>query len=154
MALKFHWVSVPLAMVIATAYLYYVTQYKPSQKKAKLLQAVDMKVTHKPEECFLQAGDGDLVHVHYTSFLKKEGTQFETTRGGDPYVLKLGKCKDHAKPECMKGFQTALLGMCAGEKRKATVPPKLGFDKKGRPSGIRADEHVIFHLEMVDIDKA
>ncbi|CAE7799529.1 Fkbp14 [Symbiodinium necroappetens] len=106
------------------------------------------------EQRVLDTGDGDLVHVHYTSFLKKEGAQFESTRGGDPYVFKLGKCKDHSKPECMKGFQSALLGMCAGEKRKATVPPKLGFDKKARPSGIRSDEHVIFHLEMVDIDKA
>ena len=24
------------------------------------------------------------------------------------YVFKLGKCKDHSKPECMKGFQSAL----------------------------------------------
>ena len=30
------------------------------------------------------------------------------------YVLKLGKCKDHAKPECMKGFQTALNLGCLG----------------------------------------
>ncbi|OLQ01298.1 hypothetical protein AK812_SmicGene15991 [Symbiodinium microadriaticum] len=56
MALRFHWISVPLAMIIATAYLFYVAQYKPSQKKVKLLQEMDMKVTHKPAECFLQAG--------------------------------------------------------------------------------------------------
>mmetsp|Transcript_30134 Transcript_30134/g.69564 ORF Transcript_30134/g.69564 Transcript_30134/m.69564 type:complete len:142 (+) Transcript_30134:1-426(+) len=141
-------------MVIATAYMYYVTQYKPAQKRAQLQQDIDMKIVHKPSDCVLKAGDGDLLHLHYTSFLKGEGRQFETTKGGDPYVLKLGKCKDHSKPECMKGFQSALLGMCTGEKRKATVPPKLGYDRKSRPSGVPADERIIFHIELIDIDKA
>lgn len=43
--------------------------------------------------------------------------------------------------------------MCTGEKRKATVPPKLGYAKKARPRDVAADERILFHIEMVDIDK-
>eukprot|EP00435_Cladocopium_sp_Y103_P012432 s271_g3.t1 len=153
MPLKFYWTSVPVAMVLATIYLYYVVEYKPSRKRAKLLEDLDMKVVNRPSECELIASDGDLLHVHYTSFLKNAGQQFETTKGGEPYVFKLGNCGKRAKPECMKGFQTAVTGMCTGEKRKVTIPPKLGYDKKVRPKEISADERILFHIEMIDIDK-
>eukprot|EP00913_Durusdinium_trenchii_P032753 g30661.t1 len=148
MPLKFYFASVPISMVLATLYLYYVVEYKPSQKRD-----LAMKVVHKPSECELKASDGDLVHVHYTSFLKSAGQQFESTKGGEPYVFKLGKCGQQSKPECMKGFQSAVMGMCTGEKRKATIPPKLGYDKKVRPPEISFDEKILFHIEMVDIDK-
>lgn len=81
------------------------------------------------------------------------------------YVFELGQCSEPNKPECMKGFQSAVCGayaahvdlprtgMCTGEKRKATVPPKLGYAKKARPRDVAADERILFHIEMVDIDK-
>eukprot|EP00434_Breviolum_minutum_P032615 symbB.v1.2.028846.t1/scaffold3093.1/size63743/6 len=138
MPLKFYWASVPVAMVLATIYLYYVVEYKPSQKRAKLFEVV-----HRPSECELTAGEGDLLHVHYTSFLKNAGKQFETTKDSEPYVFKLGKCGKRAKPECMKGFQSAVTGMCTGEKRKVTIPAKLGYDKKVRPKEIEPDERIV-----------
>ncbi|CAJ1336318.1 unnamed protein product [Effrenium voratum] len=153
MPLKFHWFSLPISMVLATIYMYYVTQYKPAQKRGKLLQDLDMKVVYQPALCDLRAGEGDLLHVHYTSFLAVAGKQFETTKGGEPYVFKLGKCGNSTKPECMQGFRNAVTGMCTGEKRKVTIPPKLGFEKKARPREIGADEKLVFHIEMVDIDK-
>eukprot|EP00930_Biecheleria_cincta_P061383 TRINITY_DN46954_c0_g1_i1.p1 TRINITY_DN46954_c0_g1~~TRINITY_DN46954_c0_g1_i1.p1 ORF type:complete len:156 (+),score=43.95 TRINITY_DN46954_c0_g1_i1:65-532(+) len=154
MPLKFYGISVPISIVLATAYFYYVTQYKPAQKRAKAQKELDMKVLKKPSECELTAGYGDLVHLHYTSYLKSSGKQLETSRNGaEPYVFKLGQCNDRTKPECLKGFETAVLGMCTGEKRKVTIPPKLGYKKKARPKELGENEKVLFNIEMIDIDK-
>eukprot|EP00931_Biecheleriopsis_adriatica_P095841 TRINITY_DN69473_c0_g1_i1.p2 TRINITY_DN69473_c0_g1~~TRINITY_DN69473_c0_g1_i1.p2 ORF type:complete len:160 (-),score=37.20 TRINITY_DN69473_c0_g1_i1:65-544(-) len=155
MALKFYGISVPISIVIATAYFYYVTQYKPNQKRQKLFKELDVKVSKKPSDCELTAAYGDIVHVHYTSYMKSSGKQFESTKGKDPYTFKLGTCNDKALPECLKGIQTALLGMCTGEKRKVTIPPgpKHGYDRKAKPAALDKNEKLLFHLEMVDIDK-
>lgn len=80
MPLKFHFArqgaamkakhrrSLPIAMLLATAYLYYVVEYKPSQKKVRIQEAgrslrcclfgwqeVGMKVVHQPSDCQLKA---------------------------------------------------------------------------------------------------
>ncbi|CAE8599613.1 unnamed protein product, partial [Polarella glacialis] len=154
MPLKFYGASVPISMVLASLYFYYITQYKSGQNKIKHLKELDIVVHKKPSSCSITASTGDLVHLHYTSYLKSSGKQFETTREkADPYVFKLGTCNDKTKPECLKGFENGVLGMCAGEKRKVTIPPKLAYGKEGRPPDIKPDETVIFNIELVDIDK-
>mmetsp|Transcript_20475 Transcript_20475/g.36775 ORF Transcript_20475/g.36775 Transcript_20475/m.36775 type:complete len:156 (-) Transcript_20475:9-476(-) len=154
MALRFYGISVPLSTILATVYFWYQTQYRPAQKKKAAFQEIDMKVMKRASECAISAGIGDLLHVHYSSYLKSNGKQFETSRNSaEPYVFKLGTCNQAGKPECLKGFQNAVMGMCAGEKRKATIPPKLGYKGKGRPAGISKDEKVVFNIELVDIDK-
>eukprot|EP00933_Yihiella_yeosuensis_P069850 TRINITY_DN768_c0_g1_i2.p1 TRINITY_DN768_c0_g1~~TRINITY_DN768_c0_g1_i2.p1 ORF type:complete len:156 (-),score=25.75 TRINITY_DN768_c0_g1_i2:466-933(-) len=155
MPLKFYGWSVPVSMVLGTIYFYYVTQYKPAQKKKAMFKDLDVVTHYKPSSCRLLAGKGDLVHVHYTSYLKSDGKQFETTRNNaEPYVFKLGACNDQTKPECIKGFEMGLMDMCAGEKRKVTVPPKFGYPPKARPKEISKSETIIYNVELVDIDKA
>merc|ERR1712070_859083 len=107
----------------------------------------------KAASCDVKAGRGDLLHVHYSGYLKSNGKMFESTREKEePYVFKLGSCNDKLKPECIRGFEKGVMGMCAGEKRKVTIPPQLAFGKTGRAPDIPPDDSLVFHIEMVDID--
>mmetsp|Transcript_56066 Transcript_56066/g.164646 ORF Transcript_56066/g.164646 Transcript_56066/m.164646 type:complete len:161 (+) Transcript_56066:76-558(+) len=157
MALKFYGISIPISIVLASAYFYWITQKSAARsdksKAGKQFKDLDI-VTHKmPSTCGIKAGKDDLLHVHYSGYLKSNGKMFESTReNSEPYVFKLGTCNDKNKPECIKGFQQGVTGMCAGEKRKVTVPPRLAFGKTGRVPDIPADDSIIYHIEMVDID--
>merc|ERR1711920_298745 len=130
-----------------------ITRDKPGKQKKGTFKDLDIVTHKKPPSCNVKASRGDLLHVHYSGYLKSSGKMFETTREqGEPYVFKLGTCNDKKKPECLKGFEKGVSGMCVGEKRKVTVPPALAFGKAGRPPEIPPDDTVVFHIEVVDID--
>eukprot|EP00747_Dinoflagellata_sp_TGD_P162480 gnl/TRDRNA2_/TRDRNA2_180143_c0_seq1.p1 gnl/TRDRNA2_/TRDRNA2_180143_c0~~gnl/TRDRNA2_/TRDRNA2_180143_c0_seq1.p1 ORF type:complete len:159 (+),score=34.88 gnl/TRDRNA2_/TRDRNA2_180143_c0_seq1:111-587(+) len=155
MPMKFYGVTVPISIVFATVYFYYITREKPGKaKKIKMKGGeLDVVVHKKPSDCKLTSEVGDLLHLHYTGYLKSNGKQFDSTREkGEPYVFKLGTCNDQDKPECIEGFRKGVTGMCAGEKRKVTVPPSLAFGKKGKPPDIPPNDSLIYHIEMVDLD--
>ncbi|CAK0898724.1 unnamed protein product [Prorocentrum cordatum] len=188
MALRFHWSSIPISIVLSSLYFYYITRHKKGKpggdfKKNKAFKDLDITVHQEAKSCTLKAGNnqgadrwpaaspaqqaeptwlrrgpggrGDLVHVHYTGYSKSSGKKFETTRSqSEPYVFKLGQCNDKDKPECLKGFEKSIFGMCAGEKRKVSMPPHLAYGKKGRPPDVGPTDHVTFHIELVDVDKA
>ncbi|CAK0898731.1 unnamed protein product [Prorocentrum cordatum] len=132
MALRFHWSSIPISIVLSSLYFYYITRHKKGKpggdfKKNKAFKDLDITVHQEAKSCTLKAGRGDLVHVHYTGYSKSSGKKFETTRSqSEPYVFKLGQCNDKDKPECLKGFEKSIFGMCAGEKRiSRTAAPRL-----------------------------
>eukprot|EP00425_Heterocapsa_triquetra_P027885 CAMPEP_0195107886 /NCGR_PEP_ID=MMETSP0448-20130528/82687_1 /TAXON_ID=66468 /ORGANISM="Heterocapsa triquestra, Strain CCMP 448" /LENGTH=163 /DNA_ID=CAMNT_0040144371 /DNA_START=1 /DNA_END=492 /DNA_ORIENTATION=- len=160
MALKFYGISVPISIVLATAYFFWITREKGEAggaskpgKANKQFKDIDVVVHKKPTTCGLKAGKDDILHLHYSGYLKSSGKQFESTReNSEPYVFKLGTCNEKGKPECLKGFQQGVTGMCAGEKRKVTVPANLAYGTKGRAPDIPPGDTIIYHLEMVDID--
>ncbi|HUP63418.1 MAG TPA: peptidylprolyl isomerase [Thermoanaerobaculia bacterium] len=62
-----------------------------------------------------QAQRGDTVHVHYRGTLN-DGTVFDSSDGGEPIVFTIGA------GEVIPGFETAIEGMSAGEKKTQTIP--------------------------------
>ena len=60
------------------------------------------------------AGEGDVVHVHYTGTLD-DGSEFDSSRDRDPLELTLG---EH---QVIKGFEQGLAGMKKGEKKQITI---------------------------------
>jgi FKBP-type peptidyl-prolyl cis-trans isomerase 2 len=61
-----------------------------------------------------QAKRGDTVHVHYRGTLD-DGTEFDSSEGSDPIVFTLGS------GEVIPGFETAIEGMSAGEKKTERI---------------------------------
>lgn len=61
-----------------------------------------------------EAKHGDTVKVHYTGTLD-DGTEFDSSRGGDPLELTLGG------GQIIPGFERALLGMVEGEAKTVTI---------------------------------
>mmetsp|Transcript_2010 Transcript_2010/g.2322 ORF Transcript_2010/g.2322 Transcript_2010/m.2322 type:complete len:158 (+) Transcript_2010:140-613(+) len=154
MALRFYKITVPISIVLATAYFFYITRDKGGGKsRNKQFKDLDVVVHSKPTRCNLKAKKGDLIHVHYTGYSKSTGKMFASSRNqSEPYVFKLGTCNEKDKPECIKGFERGLASICAGEKRKVTVPPKLGFGPAGRAPDVPPNDHLVFHIECIDID--
>jgi len=66
---------------------------------------------------------GDTVHVHYRGTLA-DGSEFDNSAGGDPLTLTLGS------GEVIPGFETAIEGMTAGEKKTHTIPAEDAYGER------------------------
>lgn len=63
----------------------------------------------------MAATEGDTVRIHYTGRLD-DGTVFDSSEGRDPLEFKLGT------GQVIKGFDDAVQGMEAGDRKTVTVP--------------------------------
>lgn len=75
-----------------------------------------------------QVRQGDTVQVHYTGTLD-DGTQFDSSQGGDPLTFTLGG------GGIIPGFEQAVSGMEAGETKSVIIPAEQAY-------GPRRDELV------------
>ena len=74
---------------------------------------------------------GDTVAVHYKGTLS-DGSVFDSSEGNDPIEFTIG---EH---QVIDGFENAILGMAAGEKKTENIPPEQAY-------GDREDE-LVFHV--------
>ena len=74
---------------------------------------------------------GDTVAVHYKGTLD-DGSVFDSSEGNDPIEFTIGA------HEVIDGFENAIVGMAAGEKKTENIPPERGY-------GDREDE-LVFHV--------
>ena len=70
-----------------------------------------------------QAKKGDTVHVHYKGTLD-DGTEFDSSEGSDPISFKLGE------GEVIPGFEEAIEGMAAGEKKTQRIPAENAYGER------------------------
>ncbi|MED6256863.1 Peptidyl-prolyl cis-trans isomerase fkbp14 [Ataeniobius toweri] len=108
---------------------------------------VKVEVIHKPFMCHRKSKYGDMLLVHYEGFLESNGTMFHSSRKhGDenPVWFTLGI------REVLKGWDKGLQNMCAGERRKLTVPPSLAYGKEGQGK-IPPSSTLIFDIELMEI---
>mmetsp|Transcript_29943 Transcript_29943/g.77294 ORF Transcript_29943/g.77294 Transcript_29943/m.77294 type:complete len:138 (-) Transcript_29943:1000-1413(-) len=116
------------------------------KKKRKLPGNLKVDVEFKPDECSVVAEKGDHVSVHYTGTLA-DGSKFDSSYDrGQPLEFKLGA------GQVIKGWELGIEGMCVGEKRKLTIPPEMGYGKRGAPPVIPGGATLIFETELVEID--
>jgi FKBP-type peptidyl-prolyl cis-trans isomerase FkpA len=88
----------------------------------------------------LTAGVGDRALVHFTGWLA-DGTCFETTRGGKPLLVEIGRA--------LPGWNEGLQLMRVGARYKFTVPPDLAYGAVGRPPRIPSNATLVFEVELV-----
>jgi FKBP-type peptidyl-prolyl cis-trans isomerase len=88
-------------------------------------------------------GDGDTVRVHYVARLT-DGTVLHDTRRDAvaPIEIIVGSTK------VICGFEKALLGMRAGEQRRATVPWQLAFGEAGKSPAVPPHADVEFLIDL------
>lgn len=67
-----------------------------------------------------QAKEGDKVKVHFKGFFK-DGKVFDSSDGKDPLEFTIGQRM------VVRGFENAVIGMAAGEKKKISVQPKEAY---------------------------
>jgi FKBP-type peptidyl-prolyl cis-trans isomerase len=82
---------------------------------------------------------GDSVVVSYRGVLEDDGSEFDSAKKFD-FTLGAG--------EVIKGWDDGVEGMLVGEKRRLTVPPKLGYGKRGAPPEIPGNATLIFEVRF------
>ncbi len=114
---------------------------KPTTKAAPVkdeFQAIDEKVGAGAE-----AKQGSKVKVHYTGKLKN-GEQFDSSVGRDPFELTIGQ------GQVIAGWEKGLVGMKVGGKRKLVIPSDLGYGDRGSPPKIPGKATLYFDIELLD----
>ncbi len=77
------------------------------------------------------AGQGDTVTVHYKGTLD-DGSVFDSSEGSDPIEFTIGA------HEVIDGFENAILGMAAGEKKTENIPAEQAYGDR--------EEQLVFHV--------
>jgi hypothetical protein len=87
-------------------------------------------------------GVGETVRVHYVASLPNGSVVRDTHNDGAPVELIIGSTK------IICGFEKALIGMRAGEQRRAYVPWHLGFGEAGKPPEIEPRTDLVFVIDL------
>ncbi|KAG9277048.1 peptidyl-prolyl cis-trans isomerase FKBP11 [Astyanax mexicanus] len=98
----------------------------------------------KPETCTVTSVMGDTLHIHYKGRLL-DGKVIDSSLSREPLVVELGK------RNVISGLEQALLGVCEGQKIKATIPAHLAYGKRGYPPTIPGDSALEFEVEVVSL---
>ncbi|CAH1243768.1 FKBP9 [Branchiostoma lanceolatum] len=109
---------------------------------------VKIEVTFKPKRCIFLSREGYFLRYHYNGTYP-DGTKFDSSHETDETVdFVLGR------GEVIKGMETGLRGMCAGERRKITVPPHLAYGDKREElleGSIPPGSTLVFEVELIEV---
>ncbi|XP_071323848.1 peptidyl-prolyl cis-trans isomerase FKBP10 isoform X1 [Trachinotus anak] len=106
---------------------------------------VEVKVTHKPQECNVTSEADDLIQYRYNCSLM-DGTLLYTSDHDSPSTTTLGA------NTVILGLEEGLSGMCVGERREVVIPPHWGHGENGA-GGVPRSAVLFFELELVGLQK-
>jgi hypothetical protein len=86
--------------------------------------------------------DGETVRVRYVARLTTGEVVHDTGETTIPIEIVVGSTPT------ICGFERALLGMRAGERRRATVPWQLAFSDAGRPPELPPRADLVFQIDL------
>ena len=89
-----------------------------------------------------RARRGDLITVKYEGYLDG-GQEHQFDKGNLTFTI--------GRSEVVKGFDTGVVGMKPGMKRKIFIPSRLGYGAKGAPPVIPPDSDLFFVIRLVRI---
>jgi FKBP-type peptidyl-prolyl cis-trans isomerase len=89
--------------------------------------------------------DGQQATVQYVGVLFKDGKEFDTSWGKQPFSFALGG------GNVIPGWDQGVLGMKVGERRRLTIPSDLAYGAQGSPPKIGPNEPLIFDIDLKKI---
>ena len=93
-----------------------------------------------------EAVPGRVVEVHYVGVSWSTGEEFDASWDrGDTFKFGLGK------GQVIQGWDQGVAGMKVGGRRRITIPPMLGYGKRGAGGVIKPDETLVFVVDLVAV---
>ncbi len=93
-----------------------------------------------------QARSGQVVEVHYVGVSWSTGRQFDASWDrGDTFRFGLGR------GQVISGWDQGVAGMRVGGRRRITIPPMLGYGKRGAGGVIGPDETLVFVVDLIGV---
>jgi peptidylprolyl isomerase len=90
------------------------------------------------------AKPGKFYTVHYTGYLLKDGTKFDSSVDrGEPITFPYGGHR------VIPGWDTGFEGMHVGGKRRLFIPYQLAYGEAGHPPVIPAKSELVFDVEFI-----
>ena len=114
-------------------------------KQAPENLVIGIKKKVAPQDC-IAAKKGDQLTMEYTGTLFSTGEQFDSSVGRAPFNFQLGV------GQVIAGWDQGILGMCVGEKRKLTIPSKLGYGEQGAGGKIPGGATLVFEIELLAVN--
>jgi peptidylprolyl isomerase len=121
-------------------------------KKPAVDVPADQAPSYQLELEDLLAGDGDeavagkVVEVHYVGVSWSTGRQFDASWDrGETFKFGLGR------GQVIPGWDQGVAGMKVGGRRRITIPPMLGYGKRGAGGVIGPDETLVFVVDLIGV---
>jgi len=93
-----------------------------------------------------EAVSGKVVEVHYVGVSWSTGKQFDASWDrGNTFKFGLGK------GQVIEGWDQGVAGMKVGGRRRITIPPMLGYGKRGAGAAIGPDETLVFVVDLLGV---
>jgi peptidylprolyl isomerase len=93
-----------------------------------------------------EAAAGRTVEVHYVGHAWSSGEQFDASWDrGDTFKFGLGG------GQVIEGWDQGVTGMKVGGRRRITIPPMLGYGKRGAGGVIGPDETLVFVVDLISV---
>jgi peptidylprolyl isomerase len=123
-----------------------------TNEKPRVEVPSDQPPSYQLELDDIEVGDGDeavagkVVEVHYVGVSWSTGKQFDASWDrGDTFKFGLGK------GQVIAGWDQGVAGMKVGGRRRITIPPNLGYGKRGAGGVIGPDETLVFVVDLVGV---
>jgi len=104
-----------------------------------------IEVLYRPEICRPTSKKGQQLGMLYKGSLTNGKVFDSNSNRSNPFTFTVGA------GQVIKGWDLGLLDMCVGEKRQLTIPPELGYGRRGAPPDIPPNATLIFDVELVKI---
>jgi peptidylprolyl isomerase len=93
-----------------------------------------------------EATPGQIVEVHYVGVAWSDHKQFDASWDrGDTFKFGLGK------GQVIQGWDEGVRGMKVGGRRRITIPPHMGYGKRGAGGVIGPDETLVFVVDLIGV---
>lgn len=109
------------------------------------IRSSDLKIEEIEAGTGPEPHEGQIVLVHYTGRLEN-GTKFDSSLDrGEPLEFVLGA------GQVIAGWDMGIAAMKVGGKARLTIPPELGYGKRGYPGVIPPNATLIFDVHLVGV---
>jgi peptidylprolyl isomerase len=123
-----------------------------TSKKPVVEIPADQAPSYQLELEDLVTGEGDeavagkVVEVHYVGVSWSTGRQFDASWDrGDTFKFGLGR------GQVIPGWDQGVAGLKVGGRRRITIPPMLGYGKRGAGGVIGPDETLVFVVDLIGV---